>query len=155
MGNINPLRHMTGDKLMSTQMTTLNVGDRIRLDGGRKAWRVQAVSPNFAVCVQQADFQPKGTLCYTVLDWRNGVRGPCNLIGQGYGDGSYGEAQCAEMLTAFEFDYHADPPFLAAMEAGEKSWAPTMFALEVSHRNRVTIESVEPIGEGEGTDGEH
>jgi hypothetical protein len=54
---------------------------------------------------------------YTVLDWRNGVRGPCNLSGQGWGDGTYTEAECAAMLAGFE--------------SGE---------LEVSHRNRVRIE---------------
>ncbi len=53
---------------------------------------------------------------YTVVDWRNGVRGPCNLIGQSWGDGTYSPAECAAMLAEFE--------------AGE---------LEVSHRNRVAL----------------
>ncbi len=42
------------------------------------------------------------TIFYSVLDWRNGVRGPCDRIGQGWGDGTYTEAECAAMLAAFE-----------------------------------------------------
>lgn len=81
----------------------LKVGQRIKLrDGGPRWWTVQAVSEHFAACVQQVPFQPKGVLQYTVLDWRNGVRGPCDLVGQGYGDGSYTPAECAEMLADFE-----------------------------------------------------
>lgn len=120
----------------------LTVGQRVILDGGRKTWRVQAVSEHFAVCVQQADFELKGVLCYTVLDWRNGVRGPCNEIGQGYGDGTYSEAECADMLAQFEFDPHDDPARTSALARGETSWVPTMWSLEVSHRNRVRIRSV-------------
>jgi len=63
---------------------------------------------------------------YTVIDWRNGIRGPCNLIGQGYGDGSYSSEQCAEMLTEFE----------DVRVVGETEWP----ALEVSHRNRVPLD---------------
>jgi hypothetical protein len=107
---------------MSEQLA-VKVGDRLRLDPDpRRWWTVQAVTPHFAACVQQVPFQPKGTLRYTVLDWRNGVRGPCHLIGQGYGDGSYSEQECAAMLAQFEGEY----PDLG-------------FTLEVSHRNNVDL----------------
>lgn len=95
----------------------MQVGQRIKLANDRCRWTVRAVTEHFVALVRQADFEPAGTLCYTVIDWRNGVRGPCNLIGQGYGDGSYSEAECAEMLAQFEDG-----------------------SLEVSHRNRVPIE---------------
>lgn len=127
------------------QSSELEVGRRVRLDGARKTWRVQALSENFAACVQQADFEPKGTLCYTILDWRNGVRGPCNLIGQGYGDGTYSEAQCAEMLARFEYDDAGEPARLAALAAGETTWSPEDWSLSVSHRNRVRMQSVEAV----------
>lgn len=81
----------------------LSVGQRIKLrDGTTKNWTVQAVSEHFAACVQQVPFEPRGTLRYTVLDWRNGVRGPCDLIGNAYGDGSYSARECAGMLQQFE-----------------------------------------------------
>lgn len=81
----------------------LRPGDRLLLEpDGRRWWTVRAVSEHFTACVQQVPFKPKGTLRYTVLDWRNERRGPCNLIGQGYGDGSYSEQECAEMLAEFE-----------------------------------------------------
>jgi hypothetical protein len=80
----------------------LEVGQRIKLDHDRRWWTVRAVTEHFAAVTRQAEFHPVGTLCYSVLDWRNGVRGPCDLIGQGYGDGSYSETECAEMLNCFE-----------------------------------------------------
>lgn len=101
----------------------LAVGDQVRLDPDpRRWWTVRAVSEHFAVCVRQVAFQPRGTFCYTVLDWRSGVRGPCNLIGQGYGDGSYSEEECTRMLTEFE------------------GLDEDVFPLEVSHRNRVPLD---------------
>lgn len=105
----------------------LAVGQRVRLDGKRHRWTVQAVSEHFAALVQQVPFTPKGTLQYTVIDWRNGVRGPCNLVGQGYGDGSYSREECARMLIEFEFAPDADP-------------------LEVSHRNRIPLGEIEVTG---------
>ncbi|MFD6093998.1 hypothetical protein ACFWGN_17930 [Oerskovia sp. NPDC060338] len=108
---------------MSKILTTpanAEVGQKVRVDDARKTWTVQAVSKNFTVLVQQAPFEPKGTLQYTVLDWHNNDRGPCNLIGQGYGDGTYSPSECARMLAEFE--------------RGD---------LEVSHRNHVPFTRVE------------
>ena len=109
----------------------LVVGERIRFADDRRWWTVKAVTEHFAALTRQAEFQPSGVLCYTVLDWRNGVRGPCDLIGQGYGDGSYSEKQCAQMLALFEA---ADEPF----EPG-----PSRLVLHVSQRNWVPIEFAE------------
>lgn len=107
-------------------------GDHLRLDWeDHWWWRVQAVSEHFTACVHQARFEPKGTLCYTVLDWRNGQRGPCNLIGQGYGDGSYSEQECAEMLAEFERVEDVCPT------------RGPLYALEVSHRNNVPLRVLE------------
>ena len=102
----------------------LQPGDRVKLaPDGRLWWTVQAVSEHFAACVRQAPFEPRGVLQYTVLDWRNGVRGPCNLIGQGYGDGSYSPEECDRMLADFEHP------------RGDDDWPP----LEVSQRNWVRL----------------
>ena len=103
-------------------------GDRVRLEGPRHTqwWLVRATSRDFAVCVRQTPFKPKGTLEYTVLDWRNGVRGPCNLIGWGFGDGSYSAEDCADMVYQFQ--------------TGE---------LEVTHRNWRRIELYQRLSGGQ------
>lgn len=125
-------------------MTTvdLQVGSRVRLAPDRRRWwTIKAVSEHFAVATRQVEFRPKGVLCYTVLDWRNGVRGPCNLIGQGWGDGSYSEAECAEMLIDFE-NYDRLQAEFDKHPMGE-SFSVDYHALEVSHRNRVGLEILE------------
>lgn len=121
--------------------TNLAPGQRLRLAGPRERnwWTVQAVSEHFAVCVRTAAFQPTGTLEYTVLDWRSAVRGSCNLLGYGYGDGSYSAAECDRMLTELEFDPLTDPARVAATAEGKKSWVPTQPHLEVSYRTRVQL----------------
>lgn len=93
----------------------LTVGQKVKLDTDRRWWTVRAVTEHFAALTRQAAFHPAGTNCYTVLDWRNGVRGPCDLIGQGYGDGSYSEAECAEMLARFES---------GDLEVSQRNWVP-------------------------------
>lgn len=127
----------------------LAVGDKVKFEEDRKWWLVKAVSENFVALTRPVEFKPHDSdeVYYTVIDWRNGVRGPCNLIGQGYGDGTYSEEECAEMLTEFEYDYKQDPDYLEAVrafevgEADRVSW-PSKPHLEVSQRNwvRVNIE---------------
>lgn len=102
----------------------LKAGDLVKLDHRPKRWRVAAVSRNFAALVQQAPFKPKGTLQYTVLDWRSGVRGPCDLIGWGYGDGTYSDEQCAEMLTEFEFSRSVGDLELEPLMVTQRNWLP-------------------------------
>lgn len=116
---------------------TFSVGDRVKFAGDRRWWTVKAVTPNFAAFTRQAEFEPAGTLQYTVVDWRNGVRGPCDLIGQAYGDGSYSEAECAEMLARFEA---ADEPY---GEPDKDGFLPSRDVLHVSQRNWVPIEFTE------------
>jgi hypothetical protein len=97
------------------------IGQQVSLAGDPNPWTVRAVTEHFAALTRSRadshDYGPDGEPLYTVLDWRNGVRGPCNLSGQGWGDGTYTEAECTQMLAEFE--------------AGD---------LEVSHRNQVRIE---------------
>ena len=119
----------------------LVVSDQIKLvPDVRRWWRVQATSPNFIACVQQVPFQVAGTYRYTVLDLRQGIRGPCNLVGQGWGDGTYSELECAELLDAFEArdierEYDASHAAL-----GLHSWpAYEPITVEISHRNNVVL----------------
>jgi hypothetical protein len=78
----------------------LSSGDRIKFKDDRRAFVVRATSPNFAVCTRQADFRPKGELAYTVVDWRNGVRGPVNVIGQGWDVTT--DEQCDELCALLD-----------------------------------------------------
>jgi hypothetical protein len=95
------------------------VGERVKLADDRLWWTVRAVSQHFAALTRQAQFRQAGTCCYTVLDWRNGVRGPCDLIGQSWGDGSYSEEQCAAMLAEFE---------AGKVAVSQRNWVPIEFA---------------------------
>ena len=111
----------------------LVVGERLKFDGDRLWWTVRAVTEHFAALTRPAAFHPAGTRCYTVLDWRNGVRGPCDRIGQGWGDGSYTEAECAEMLTEFE---------AGDLEVSQRNWVPIKFG-PVAALGRVAVDPEE------------
>lgn len=64
---------------------TMTVGQRVKLDHERPWWTVRGVAgEDVAVLTRQAPFRRRGALEYTVLDWRAGVRGPVNVIGQGW-----------------------------------------------------------------------
>lgn len=111
----------------AVEQQTLTAAQRVKLAGDRRWWTTRAVTEHFAALVRQAEFQPAGTYCYTVLDWRNGVRGPCNLIGQGYGDGTYSQAECTRMLAEFE---------VADLEVSQRNWVP------------IELTAVEPVRDG-------
>ncbi|WP_368679930.1 hypothetical protein R1X32_00825 (plasmid) [Rhodococcus opacus] len=94
----------------------LDVGGRIRFGlEPRRPYTVRARSEHFVVCTRHRDFATTGEFVYTVIDWRNGIRGPINVIG-GSADVSTDE-RCRELL--------------ADLEAGR--W-------EISHRNRVQLD---------------
>lgn len=125
--------HYRTDGSNAVTQIPLNVGDKVKFVDDRRWWTVKGVTEHFAALTRQAEFERAGILCYTVVDWRNGVRGPCDLIGQAWGDGTYSEAECAEMLAAFE----------AAEDRPEDDGAPYMLKLHVSQRNWVPIEFTE------------
>ena len=94
----------------------LDLGARIRFGlEPRRPYTVRALSEHFVVCTRQGDFATQGEFVYTVIDWRNGIRGPINAIGQSC-DVSTDE-RCYDLL-----DY---------LETGR--W-------EISHRNRVQLD---------------
>lgn len=47
-------------------------------------WTVQVVGSRYAIMTRQAPFRPKGEYTYTIIDMDRDVRGPCNLIGNGW-----------------------------------------------------------------------
>lgn len=148
------MSHYPSDGSWAVEPTPMSVEDRVRFDGDRYWWTVAAVSAHFVALVRQAAFRPKGNIVYTVVDWRHGVRGPCNLLGQGYDiDGADPASACERMLAGFEYDPDRDPAQVAAREAalaaGRDSWsAPRRENLSVSQRNWVRIEVVEHLPAG-------
>jgi hypothetical protein len=110
--------HYRTDGSGAIEPRPFQVGERVKLAGDRRWWTVKAVTEHFTALTRQAEFRRAAVLCYTVLDWRNGVRGPCNLIGQSWGDGSYSEAECAEMLAEFE---------AGDLEVSQRNWVPIQF----------------------------
>ncbi|OMC24292.1 hypothetical protein A5739_24615 [Mycobacterium colombiense] len=74
----------------------MTVGQRVRLDAERQWWSVRGAAGEVVVVLtRQAPFQRRGALEYTVIDWRSGVRGPVNVIGQGWGVDT--DEQCQEL----------------------------------------------------------
>ncbi|PBC35158.1 hypothetical protein CJ179_48755 [Rhodococcus sp. ACS1] len=94
----------------------LDPGARIRFGiEPHRPYTVRAISEHFVICTRKRDFATKGDFVYTVIDWRNGIRGPINVIGHSC-DVSTDE-QCRDLLHD--------------LEAGR--W-------EISHRNRVQLD---------------
>lgn len=109
------------------------VGSRLKFHGDHRWWTVRATDDRFTIAVRQAAFQPKGVLCYTIVDAERGVRGPCNLIGQSFGDGSYSVEECEHMLRCLNAEREPGP-------------ITDPYPIEVSHRNNVptNITALEP-----------
>lgn len=117
--------------MSTTQIPDIKIGDRIRFlpQGGNRWWTVGARDERFIIASQQAPFEPKGTLQYTVVDltgWTftyNGVgpgivRSSINLIGGGY---DLDETGWADQM-------------LAELQSGE---------LELSHRRVMRVDRIE------------
>lgn len=84
---------------MTTATAPLEIGSTTTFVGDRFAWTVRAVQGQWAIVTRQAQFRAKGTMLYSIIDTKAGVRGPCNRVGQGWGDGSYDDAQVASMMS--------------------------------------------------------
>lgn len=121
------------------------VGTQVRLTGdGRRWWDVRIADERFAILTRQAEFRPTGQVCYTILDVREGVRGPCNLIGQGW-SATMADEECRKLLSALQIGAKVQ-----AWNAGDHSF--DIFAVlkeadaaghghvGISHRNRVSLD---------------
>lgn len=111
--------------------TLLYVGDRVRLghdSNVKRWWDVREADERFVVLTRQADFQPKSTLFYTIIDWERGVRGPSNKLGQGWDvESPGGPANLLAALNAHTARVSGVLPLSAD-------------SVEVSYRNNVAIE---------------
>lgn len=117
----------------------LTAGSQVRLGQGTRAkawWTVQESDDRFAVLTRPASNKDKGSE-YTIIDTVRGLRGPCDLLGQGWDVDA--ENGCAKLLRALNF--HLE--IIARLDAGEKSVRATETSTEVSYRNNVPIEILE------------
>lgn len=74
---------------------TMNLGQRVKLDSERRWWTVRGCAGEVVVLTRQAPFRRRGALEYSVVDWRAGVRGPVNAIGQSWDVDT--DEQCQEL----------------------------------------------------------
>jgi hypothetical protein len=114
----------------------LSAGSQVLLGQGTRPkawWTVRANDERFTVLTRPASNPAKGSE-YTIVDEVRGLRGPCDLIGQGWDVDADGG--CESLLRALNFHLEVS----ARLEAGEKSVPMTEAATEVSYRNNVPIE---------------
>lgn len=114
-------------------MPTLKVGDVLTLrEGHGYEWTVQATNDFFTV-LTTPDTTGRSEYAYTVIDWEQGIRGPCNLIGQGWNIHTDTiREDCESLLAAFCYDPTNDP------EYANPGWFPPL-SVEISHRNNVDL----------------
>lgn len=130
---------------MTTDYTpALAVGDRVRFgypygDETRRWWTIRAVDERFTVLTRQADFRKKGESFYTVIDRQRGVRGPINLIGQGW---DIDEPNGPERLLR-ALQRHGEIAEIVRRDGTYTYDGPDDIAVEVSYRNNVPIDIAE------------
>ena len=69
-------------------------GMRIRFEGEKQRYTIQATSERFTVCTKP--FNAQKTVLYTIIDWKEQRRGTENTI---FGIGAEDRIQCLEMLV--------------------------------------------------------
>jgi hypothetical protein len=111
-------------------------GTQVQLGQGTRPkawWKVRNRDERFTVLTRPRSTTGKGSE-YTIIDRARGVRGPCDLIGQGWDVDADGG--CESLLRALNFHLEV----AARLEAGEERVVMTEISTEVSHRNNVPIE---------------
>lgn len=120
-------------------MEQLTVGTRVRLGQSTRQkawWTVQAGDGRFTVLTRPASRKDRGSE-YTIIDNVRALRGPCDLIGQGWDVDA--ENGCEKLLRALNFHLEV----AARLAAGEESVRMTEVSTEVSYRNNVPVEILE------------
>lgn len=118
---------------MTEQLPT---GSRVRLGHGTRPkawWTVRAADERFTILTRPASNKGRGSE-YTIIDSVRDLRGPCDLIGQGWD--VVAEHGCEKLLRALNFHLEV----VARLEAGEGSVPMTEASTEVSYRNNVPVE---------------
>lgn len=112
----------------------LKIGEQVRLGGSPRSWwwDVRATDERFTILTHAEPNKPHSA--YTIIDRERGVRGPCDLIGQGWDVDE--EGGCESLLRAL--NYHLEVS--ARLDRGEESVTLDETSTEVSYRNNVPIE---------------
>lgn len=123
------------------------VGSKVKFAEEKQRYTVQASDDRFAVCTRP--FNLWKTVLYSIIDFKEGVRGPENLV---FGMGAETQEQCEDMIERLN-GRHEKSYLKALSEATPEEkvncWIePT--TTEVSHRNRIPLDIekvVYPSGE--------
>lgn len=117
------------------------VGSKVRLArDGRRWWDVRCADDRFAILTRQAEFKPKGEVYYTILDIEQGVRGPCDLIGQSW-DKYMPDEACADLLNELQIGARFTAGDLTDGELHELNELSSCgCGVGISHRNRVPLD---------------
>lgn len=88
--------HHKADKMIlvgDTYTPKVEVGSKIKFAEERQMYTVRASNRFYSICTKP--FNAKKTVLYCIVDWKNGIRGPENLI---FGFGAETDEQCEKML---------------------------------------------------------
>ena len=83
--------------MSDNQSLTFQSGDKLKFADAKGAYTVRAIGKRFAVCTKPLN--PQRTVLYTIIDFRDNIRGTENLI---FGFGAETDEQCAAMLERLE-----------------------------------------------------
>jgi len=139
-------------------MQRFKVGDELIFSGegkeNTKWWKVEAADDNFAIATRYSVRWPS-KYYYTIVDYKNDVRGPCNLIGQGWSR-DYGEdVDWSDEFNRRDRSYRLEgyERLLRAMNIGAgyakaesfrlpddpSDWIWEEEYVEISHRNNIEL----------------
>lgn len=85
----------------------LEFGDFVKFAEDRNYWSVRGLTDNFVLLRKRTPFTKEASedaWSYTILDWRNGIRGPSDWIGNGFGDGVWLDREQVERDLQEDFE---------------------------------------------------
>lgn len=81
-------------EVAGTHTSKVEVDSKLKFAEEKQRYTIQASNRFYSVCTKP--FNLKKTVLYTIVDWRNSIRGTENLI---FGFGAETREQCEEMLN--------------------------------------------------------
>jgi len=75
-------------------MKKLSNGDKVKFSEEKQRYTVMASNNRFAICTKP--FNIKRTVLYTIIDWKQNIRGTENLV---FGVGAETKEDCESMLV--------------------------------------------------------
>lgn len=85
----------------------LEFRDFVKFAEDRNYWQVRGRTENFVLLRKRTPFtkeNAENAWSYTILDWRNGIRGPSDWMGNGFGDGIWLDRGQVERDLQDEFE---------------------------------------------------